>query len=92
MKSDQAHVRQAAIEVSNRQTLEDNKGIYLAYEHDPHIAEAGMGAPLRFLLRDLALDKLGEIYGKNFRGIEAVELHPTLGPVYWWNWDRVQLV
>ena len=47
-----------------------------SFEHDNHVSEFSMCGPLAYEYRDLALEKIGLILGKNFMTKPCSEYHP----------------
>ena len=72
LASEEAHVRQAAIECATLETIKREINAFLFFKDDQHIMEAGMSQPARYVLRDLALARLGEAFAQDLRGNELV--------------------
>ncbi len=57
------------------------------FEHDDYVTETAMGGPLLYELRNLALETIERVIGKNFRKAEKTEARSTGEVAFWWDWS-----
>ena len=60
----------------------------LHFQNDEYVADLAMRGPLEYQFRNIALEKICEVTGKNFMTNQLKERHPDWGNDYvsWYDW------
>jgi hypothetical protein len=56
------------------------------FENDTYVTELSMNGPLIYELRNLALESIEHVIGKNFKKTEKTEITAAGEAVFWWDW------
>jgi hypothetical protein len=87
LKGDDAQARRKALLTCRTFLNPDEIGPLEVFENDDYATEVGMGSHLIYELRNLALETIEKMIGRQFKKFEKTEIYKGKNVVFWWDWE-----
>ena len=87
LKDPTGEVRKVALRSFAAYASRDDLEVLLPFENDGYTSEVGMGSHLIYELRNLALETIESMIGRQFKKVERTVSLPNQTVAFWWDWE-----